>query len=461
VVDGTWSEVAFALAEPGRKRRPVRLLQSDHPLLLVTWGLTRPRVILPRTAGDWPADRVRAVLGHELAHVERRDWAVQMVAELLRCIYWFNPLLWVACRRLRQESEQACDDAVLSMGVDARDYATHLLDVARALGHSHARRALFPAPAMARRSYLERRVRAMLNTRLNRTPLPRTAGIAIVVGLFAVTVPIAGVIASADLPRPAEAQPLVGATTRSRPADQVARADRRAPAFTSSRTTAQNAPAACSGTLMDATGRAMPGVPLALVNAGTGQRHEARSDEVGHFAISGLAAGEYQVEVQKAGFTRTQGRIVLAAGQELRQDVVAQIGSLMEMVVVQGGGPGTPDARPAVPRPLVLPGAPDADPCAQSVAGGCLTPPRKLVDANPVFPRAHAQDGASGTVVVEGRVGTDGFLKDLRVNDGADPDFAAATVEAVRQWQYAPVRLNGIPQECRLTVTVQFHSGSI
>jgi beta-lactamase regulating signal transducer with metallopeptidase domain len=53
------------------------------------------------------------------------------------------------CTRLRQESEHACDDAVLASGVDATDYATHLLDLARTL--NAARRLNVPAPAMARR----------------------------------------------------------------------------------------------------------------------------------------------------------------------------------------------------------------------------------------------------------------------------------------------------------------------
>ena len=50
-------------------------------------------------------------------------------------------------------------------------------------------------------------------------------------------------------------------------------------------------------------------------------------------------------------------------------------------------------------------------------------------------------------------------MKNLRAIEGADPDFAAAAIDAVRQWQYYPVRLNGIAQECRIVVTVQFQAG--
>lgn len=488
VVDGTWSDMVTTLSRGRTPRPPVRLLQTDHPTLLVTWGLTRPKILLPSAAREWPADRIRAVVGHELAHVERCDWAVQMVTELLRCLYWFNPLVWVACHRLRLESEKACDDAVLSMGIDAPEYATHLLDVARAFRRTQTRRSVFPAPAMARPSHLERRVRVMLNTRLNHAPLTRLAGIAVAVAVLAVTIPIAGLVAAPDATQPAQSQPHIAVTTRSVSGGQLLAADRpampgievrqvaspppqaptndrpSAPASSASRTIEQTALAACSGTLMDATGRTMSGVPIALVNAATGQRFEARSDEGGQFSTTGLPEGEYQVEIKKAGFLTKQGRVVLAAGQQLRQDVVAQIGSLSETVVVQGGGPSTANAAPAAPaapRQLRKPPVAESDPCNQSTAGGCLTPPAKLVDMKPAFPPAHATDGASGTVVVEARLGTDGFVKDMRVNDGADPSFAASALDAVRQWQFSPVRLNGIPQECRIEVTVKFVAGGI
>ena len=512
VVDGTWSDMVTALSDRRKPRTLVWLLQTDHPTLLVTWGVMRPKIILPMTAREWPADRVRAVLGHELAHVRRRDWAVQMLAEFVKCVYWFNPLIWIACRRLRQESEKACDDAVLSMGMNAPEYATHLLDVARAFRHSHSRRSLFPAPAMARPSHLERRVRVMLNSGLSHAPLTRWAGIAVAMGLLGVTIPIASLVAASDAPQPALSQPNIAARSGSVAGSQVVSAPRiavvtmeggkkvsarlpppggsdvtdstRTPPSTQAQAAvpvpvlvvAQTPTAACSGTLMDATGRAMSGVPIALVNSATAQRQETRTDEGGRFAISDLPAGEYQVEVTKRGFVTKQGRVVLAAGQQLQQDVVAQIGSLEETVVVQGGGAATPAAmsvpRVAVSAPPAAVGTrgtpaavsvprlavvrPEADPCSQSTAGGCLTPPTKTVDMKPVFPPVHATDGVSGTVVVEARVGTDGFLKEFRTNDGADPAFAASALDAVRQWQFSPVRLNGIPQECRIKVTVMF-----
>ncbi len=189
ITHGRWYDLVEEISRSYGLRRPVTLLQSDHPSLLVTWGLARPKVILPAAAAEWTEARARVVLSHELAHIRRGDWVVQISAELLRAFYWFNPLLWVACRRLRLESEHACDDEVMSRGVEGTDYATHLIELARAL--NQRRYMWFPAPAMARPSSLERRVRAMLNVHCDRGPISRGTRTAIFVLLFGVATAVA------------------------------------------------------------------------------------------------------------------------------------------------------------------------------------------------------------------------------------------------------------------------------
>ena len=56
------------------------------------------------------------VLAHELAHVQRFDWPLQLEAEGVCAALWFNPIAWVVARRLRDEGERACDDVVLALG---------------------------------------------------------------------------------------------------------------------------------------------------------------------------------------------------------------------------------------------------------------------------------------------------------------------------------------------------------
>ena len=114
----------------------------------VTWGLFRPVVLLPESAKAWAPELLSAALAHEQAHIQRRDWAVHILAWAISALFWFNPLVWLARHKLAQEAEHAADDAVLSQGVRATDYASLLVSLARcsppavALGIGHSQIAL-------------------------------------------------------------------------------------------------------------------------------------------------------------------------------------------------------------------------------------------------------------------------------------------------------------------------------
>jgi TonB family protein len=64
--------------------------------------------------------------------------------------------------------------------------------------------------------------------------------------------------------------------------------------------------------------------------------------------------------------------------------------------------------------------------------------------------------GSGATLLFEGRIGTDGFLKEMRVLAPADADFANAALEAIRQWKFTPTRLDGVPMETPMRVSVTF-----
>jgi beta-lactamase regulating signal transducer with metallopeptidase domain len=79
-----------------------RVHVGDERMMPMVWGLFRPVLLLPAVphAGR---RRLEAVLLHELAHVRRRDALTQLVAELARAVYWFNPLVWIAARQMYLE----------------------------------------------------------------------------------------------------------------------------------------------------------------------------------------------------------------------------------------------------------------------------------------------------------------------------------------------------------------------
>ena len=413
VTTGRWSEMADETARAyGLERAPV-LLHSDHPSWLVTWGFAVPKVILPAAANEWSDDRVRVVLWHELAHIRRGDWMVQMSVELLRAMFWFNPLLWVLSRRLRLESEHACDDEVMSRGVDAPDYATHLVGLARALGRPP--RGSFPGfpafltQAMARPSSLERRVRAMLNDRLNRTPSTRSTRALIVTALLATTVAIAA---------------------------------------------AQNLFSTFAGSIRDSQGGVLPGVSLVLSNAQRETKYEVKSSRAGSFEFVGLQAGEYELEARLPGFvTLRQG--VSISGQNLDRDLVLQVGSLEETVTIvdpekyEPAGAAVPQGRS--PRPVTACAAPTS-----GGIGGQIRAPKRIRNVSPQYPLTLHGTGTQGVVVMDGHIGLDGFIRDLQVRSESHPDFASAAISAVREWQWDQTLLNCVPVEVFITVTARF-----
>jgi TonB family protein len=430
VADGRWSTLSHEVAAAFGLRRTVTILQSDHPTLLVTWGVLRPKVILPAAAADWSDERVRVVLRHELAHIRRGDWLVFMAAELLRAAYWFNPLVWIACTRVRQDSENACDDAVLNMGMAGPDYATHLLDLARLLNaNRRTSRPPLPAPAMARPSSLQGRIRAMLNASLNRSPLTPSTRVASVAVLLAVTVLLAGVAAQRFY--------------------------------------------TLSGSVLDATNRNLPDVKLVVTSAASGAKHEVRSERSGHFEFVGLPPGEYALEASLPGFANVKDTITII-GRDIDRTVAMSVGSLEETITVTSSVSDAPSAqardadrrrqelnklearmRAAERQRAAL------EKCAAAVPGamgGQILAPLRLTNVNPQYPEGLRTTGTGGIVTLDALIGTDGNIQEVRAVSSPHPDLEAAAIEAVRQWQYTPTLLNCVPTEVPMKVTLRFNS---
>jgi TonB family protein len=74
----------------------------------------------------------------------------------------------------------------------------------------------------------------------------------------------------------------------------------------------------------------------------------------------------------------------------------------------------------------------------------------------PLYPPALRDAGIQGVVLMDGRIGTDGFIRDLRLVTPVHPDLERAAFDAVRAWQFEPTRLHGVPVETRIDVTVRF-----
>ncbi|MDX1926086.1 MAG: M56 family metallopeptidase [Pirellulaceae bacterium] len=146
--------------------KPPRLIVGPSGAMPMVWSFVRGRLLLPRDCDQWTDARMEAVLSHELIHLHRRDPLLFTLGLLARALNWFNPLAWYAVRRMRIECERACDDHVLRLGVDASEYASHLLEFS--VGSLATRGTSSIAFAMASKPNIEQRIVSVLDEKLSR-----------------------------------------------------------------------------------------------------------------------------------------------------------------------------------------------------------------------------------------------------------------------------------------------------
>lgn len=119
------------LVEEAQKSRPVSMLVSDRLDVPTAIGFRNPAVIFPAwMLESTPAEELKYILLHELAHLNRRDDWTNLAQKILKALFFFLPSVWWIERRLSLDREMACDDAVLVHSGTPHGYAECLAHVA-------------------------------------------------------------------------------------------------------------------------------------------------------------------------------------------------------------------------------------------------------------------------------------------------------------------------------------------
>jgi uncharacterized protein (TIGR03435 family) len=119
-------------AAPMHLDLPIPVLTSPDGLEPGVFGIRKPVLLLPEGIGDrLTAEQLRSILAHELCHVRRRDNLAGAMHMLVESIFWFHPLVWWIGKRLVEERERACDEEVVRMGAEPREYAEGILTVCK------------------------------------------------------------------------------------------------------------------------------------------------------------------------------------------------------------------------------------------------------------------------------------------------------------------------------------------
>jgi Zn-dependent protease with chaperone function len=272
----TWTRIAARLARQMHIRRSIALFESalvDVPTVI---GCLRPIVLLPVSAlTALSPQQVEAILAHELAHIRRHDYAVNLLQSLVETLLFYHPAVWWLSRRIRTERENCCDDLAVSLCGDPVAYADALadLEVLRRRSHGARQRALTPNAGVRRVTLaatggaLLHRVRRLLGVPASHAGQGPVwlAGSAALVLLFGVAIAADGLrqsqaatparIASSPVPRiaasPSAPAPVVAAvepqqasTTESANARALAQVDQELAALAKARDEAMRAHAA-------------------------------------------------------------------------------------------------------------------------------------------------------------------------------------------------------------------------
>jgi len=188
--------------------------------------------------------------------------------------------------------------------------------------------------------------------------------------------------------------------------------------------------ATIGGSLYDPSGAAVPDAKALLYDPDTSAKFETTTSPDGKFLFETLPAGQYILRVQKPGFA------TLYREFNVKEDSKVDRG-----LTLASGSPANASATNELKRIRV---------------GGALEQANLIQKVQPIYPAAAKAARIQGAVTFEVVVSKDGIPVDIRVLSSPDDDLTQSALEAVRQWRYRPVLLNGSPVEIVTEVLVNY-----
>jgi TonB family protein len=410
----------------------------------VTFGLRRPLVLLPEVMRDQPSEIQRAVLGHELLHVKRRDWAWLIVEEIAVCLFWFHPASWWLASRIQCAREEVVDELAILLTGRRKTYVEALLTFADTTS-------VVPTAAFARRRHLVRRIALVSKEDVmsSRRIVATCAAMALIVGLGSWYAVSAFPLRSSDQARTAasyEVGPLELRAHAVTPENPVPRRVHYEPAVVPDAIDSLRANVGVRVTLDD-VGRVAEARAVSLEFHRPGLSFEASAVDLGKRGtrlLDGVATGPGNVNASEARQTiEAVQDSALTSVRQWRYDPPFEAPLTFTVHVSFAKGPEVMEFKPRQEGDALR-------------VGGEIKPPKKIKDVKPIYPPIAREAGVAGVVIIEVRIGTDGRVEDGRVLKSI-PLLDEAALDAVKQWQFEPTLMNGAPVPLMMTVTINFY----
>ena len=441
----------------------------------ITFGFRVPLVLLPESLRRMNEPTRRAVVAHELWHVRRRDWIFMIGEETLRAAFWFHPAMWLLLSRIQVAREETVDElAVLTTG-SRRAYLDALLAFANA-------RPLFGTTAFARRRHLLHRMLVV-----SKESVMSSKRLVISCGIFAVLVVGAASSAVAAFPLALQQPPPPPPPPRDRemvfvPASETEMQDaiRRDPrnpqhyrALANHYVKAGDFDRAIatleSLALTDASNPQYPHLIAVFYWEKAFRDTTLSREQKVTYLHAGIAASDRALALSPDyAEAMTYKNILLrilathttdpAEQRRLTQEADTLRNRAIELIKQRpaatvdtmrraDGAPPPPPPPPPPPGPV--------DGTMPIRVGGNVAPPAKIRDVKPEYPPEARAAGVSGLVILEAVIDANGNVRDARVLKSV-PLLDQAALDAVRQWQFTPTRLNNTFVPVIMTVTLNF-----
>jgi TonB family protein len=411
----------------------------------VTFGLRHPVVLLPHRLRTMPPHVQRAVLAHELWHVQRRDWAWTVSEEILRAGLWFHPGMWILLSEIQSAREQVVDELTVLVTGSRRNYLDALLAFA-------GEPPLLAAAAFARRRQLVQRM-----VLISKESVMSSRRIVASGALFCAALTVTGWHALQAMPLtdtvqnprdPIIRQPAAPQPARQRPVMDEPSLLQAIQADPSPANYMRLAVFYWEKAFKDHT--LTPAEKATMLMLGVNATDSALAQDAEYVDALIYKNIMLRMQANDSADTDEQKRLLTEADRLRNKAIELRKANPQPTPSVLPAGMPPPPPPPPPPGPPIT-----VDGQAAVRVGGGIKPPQKVYNVNPVYPPLAQASRVQGVVIVEAVIDATGRVREVRVLRSI-PMLDAAAVEAVRQWEFQPTLLNGVPVPVILTSTVSF-----
>lgn len=416
------------------------VLESASIAVPMTNGWVAPRILLPAAWRAWDLAKLHAVLAHEQAHIQRRDWPIALFARLNKALFWFHPLAWWLERHLAALAEQACDDAAIAHTGDRHRYAQALVEIAQDAQASSGR---FLLTAMAKNAGVHERIDSILDeSRPVAIPLRRRFWLAL-----ACTAIVGAYLTSAVQLAPAQ-----------QPASSLGPYQKWLTEDVAYIVT--DAERAAFASLKDSAEREMFIEQFWLRRDPTPGTAENEFKQE-HYRRIGYGNQRFRTLAGLAGWKTDRGRIYINYGPP--DEIESHPSGGSHQFLIDTFGPAAGDPADTSPYEVwhykggnIWFGFIDRDRTGDYRIVSSSVRPKIAFTRQPEYTEAARAARIQGAVVLTLTIAADGSPQNIRVTQSLDPGLDEKAIECVRGWRFHPALIAGIPVAGDIAVQIIF-----